>query len=243
MPPQKRSKRNMPGSAHSRPGRCRIIAGEWRGRIISFDDAEGLRPTTDRIRETVFNWLNPYIPGSHCLDCFAGSGVLGLEALSRGAAEVVFIENNRQSWENLKRNLDRFKQGDGGSAAYRARLYHEDAIKYLQSLSLGKDAGSGSADFVQSSSDHASTDKASTDKARVDQLRFDLVFLDPPFHKNLLAQCCSLLDSSGCLAEDAIIYVEHACDEKVELPANWDCIKQKVAGQVAYKLYIVEHGR
>ena len=240
MPPQKRSKRSMPGSAHSRPGRCRIIAGEWRGRIISFDDAEGLRPTTDRIRETVFNWLNPYIPGSHCLDCFAGSGVLGLEALSRGAAEVVFIENNRQSWENLKRNLDMLKHGYGCSAAHRARLYHEDAIKYLQSLSLGKDAGSSPrpADFGQSSSDHASTDKA-----RVDQLRFDLVFLDPPFHKNLLAQSCSLLDSSGCLAEDAIIYVEHARDETVELPANWDCIKQKVAGQVAYKLYIVKHGR
>ena len=229
MPSQKRSKRSSSGSAHSRPGRCRIIAGEWRGRIISFDDAEGLRPTTDRIRETVFNWLNPYIPGSYCLDCFAGSGVLGLEALSRGAGEVVFIENNRQSWENLQRNLDLLKQADGDSAAHRARLYHEDAIKFLQSLSQGKDEDSRA-------------DAANFDQARAGKAGFDLVFLDPPFHRNLLAQSCALLDSSGCLAEDAIIYVEHACDETVELPVNWDCIKQKVAGQVAYKLYIVKHG-
>lgn len=220
MPAQKKSRRSRSGSGHSKSGRCRIIAGDWRGRVISFDDAEGLRPTTDRIRETVFNWLNPYIAGSHCLDCFAGSGVLGLEALSRGAADVVFIENNRQSWGNLKRNLDMLKQGDGGAATDRARLYHEDAVRYLQSLSEGKGTSS-----------------------RSDPSRFDLVFLDPPFHKNLLSQCCSLLDSSGCLAEDAIIYVEHAIDEAVELPASWDCVKQKVAGQVAYKLYIVNQSR
>jgi 16S rRNA (guanine966-N2)-methyltransferase len=217
---QKKSRRGRAGSGHAKTGRCRIIAGDWRGRIISFDDAEGLRPTTDRIRETVFNWLNPYIPGSHCLDCFAGSGVLGLEALSRGAADVVFIESNRQSWENLKRNLDMLKQGDGRSVTDSARLYHEDAIKFLQSLSQGEGGSSKSG-----------------------PTRFDLVFLDPPFHKNLLSQSCSLLDSSGCLAEDAIIYVEHAIDEAAELPANWSCVKQKVAGQVAYKLYIVNHDR
>ena len=227
MSAKKKSRRGRSGSGHPRPGRCRIIAGDWRGRIISFDDAEGLRPTTDRIRETVFNWLNPYIPGSHCLDCFAGSGVLGLEALSRGAADVVFIENNRQSWQNLKRNLDILKEGDGGGAASRARLYHEDAIKFLQS------------DCRVSAADSKSKPRQS----QAEQSKFDVVFLDPPFHKNLLSQSCSLLDSSGCLAEDAIIYVEHAIDEAVELPVNWGCVKQKVTGQVAYKLYIVHRGQ
>ena len=220
MPARKKSQRGRSGSSHAKPGRCRIIAGDWRGRIISFDDAEGLRPTTDRIRETVFNWLNPYIPGSHCLDCFAGSGVLGLEALSRGAADVVFIENNRQSWENLKRNLDKLKASDGGGVADGARLYHEDALDFLQSLSRDKAASSTS-----------------------EAAKFDLVFLDPPFHKEMLSKSCSLLDSSGCLAEDAIIYVEYAIDEAVVLPANWDCVKHKVAGQVAYELYIVKQGR
>ena len=230
MPAKKTSRRGRSGSGQSKPGRCRIIAGDWRGRIISFDDAEGLRPTTDRIRETVFNWLNPYLPGSHCLDCFAGSGVLGLEALSRGAADVVFIENNRQSWQNLKRNLEMLKQGDGSSVSNRVRLYHEDAISFLQSIS-------------RSSVTDSRTKSLQDKRSDAELTRFDLVFLDPPFHKNLLSQSCSLLDNSGCLAEDAIIYVEHAIDETVELPANWDCVKQKVAGQVAYKLYIVKHGR
>jgi len=231
VPRQKKSRRGRSGSGHSKPGRCRIIAGDWRGRIISFDDAEGLRPTTDRIRETVFNWLNPYIAGSHCLDCFAGSGALGFEALSRGAADVVFIENNRQSWENLKRNLDMLKQGGVSGAAERAKLYHEDAIKFLQSISRTP------ATDTKLKPTHA--ERTGFYQAKLDKASFDLVFLDPPFYKNLLSQSCSLLDSSGCLAEDAIIYVEHATDEAVELPANWDCVRQKVAGQVAYKLYIV----
>ena len=87
-------------------GSCRIIGGKWRGRKIKFDDAEGLRPTTDRIRETVFNWLQPYIHQSRCLDAFAGSGVLGFEALSRGAQEIVFIEKNLKTVKRLKENIN-----------------------------------------------------------------------------------------------------------------------------------------
>lgn len=74
--------------------RLRIIAGEWRGRILTFPDALGLRPTPNRVRETVFNWLQGVIIGAHCLDLFAGSGALSLEALSRGAAAAVLIERN-----------------------------------------------------------------------------------------------------------------------------------------------------
>ena len=75
--------------------------------MIRFDDAEGLRPTTDRIRETVFNWLQPYIHQSRCLDLFAGSGVLGFEALSRGASELVFIEKNKKTTNRLRDNISR----------------------------------------------------------------------------------------------------------------------------------------
>jgi 16S rRNA (guanine966-N2)-methyltransferase len=79
----------------------RIIAGEWRGRRIAFADVPGLRPTPDRVRETLFNWLQPYLPGARCLDLFAGSGALGLEALSRGASEAVMVESNRRAAEAL----------------------------------------------------------------------------------------------------------------------------------------------
>ncbi|MEM9303744.1 MAG: 16S rRNA (guanine(966)-N(2))-methyltransferase RsmD [Pseudomonadota bacterium] len=77
----------------SQPGQVRIIGGRWRGRRIDVVDAPGLRPTGDRIRETLFNWLAPWIDGARCLDLFAGTGALGFEAASRGAASVVLVES------------------------------------------------------------------------------------------------------------------------------------------------------
>ncbi len=74
----------------------RIIGGEWRGRLLPVLEKEGLRPTKDMVRETLFNWLNAHLPKSSCLDCFAGTGALGLEAASRGASSVVMIEQDRQ---------------------------------------------------------------------------------------------------------------------------------------------------
>jgi 16S rRNA (guanine966-N2)-methyltransferase len=78
-------------------GQLRIIGGAWRGRKIRFPAVEGLRPTPDRVRETLFNWLAPVIAGSRCLDLYAGSGALGLEALSRGASAVTFVERQRDA--------------------------------------------------------------------------------------------------------------------------------------------------
>ena len=83
----------------------RIIAGEHRGRKLSFVDAPNLRPTPDRMRETLFNWLQPVIHGARCLDLFAGSGALGLESLSRGAGEVVFVEKDAKAAQRLNENL------------------------------------------------------------------------------------------------------------------------------------------
>lgn len=82
-------------------GHIRIIAGTWRGRKLPVLDREGLRPTTDRVRETLFNWLMPFVQGARCLDACAGTGVLGLESLSRGAAWVDFVERDRQLSVNL----------------------------------------------------------------------------------------------------------------------------------------------
>ena len=82
----------------------RIIGGLWRGRKLSFPSIDGLRPTSDRIRETVFNWLAPIITESRCLDLFAGSGALGFEAASRGAASVVMVEADARAYQQLKQH-------------------------------------------------------------------------------------------------------------------------------------------
>ena len=80
-----------------KPGSVRIIGGEWRGRRLSVPDVEGLRPSGDRCRETLFNWLQPSLHGARCADIFAGTGVLGLEAVSRGAASAVLVERSHQA--------------------------------------------------------------------------------------------------------------------------------------------------
>ncbi len=88
-------------SKKNHQNQLRIIAGEWRGRKLSFPDHQGLRPTTDRIRETVFNWLQGRLVGARVLDLFAGSGALGLEAASRGAAEVIMVDNHLPAIESI----------------------------------------------------------------------------------------------------------------------------------------------
>ncbi|WP_150047852.1 MULTISPECIES: 16S rRNA (guanine(966)-N(2))-methyltransferase RsmD [Methylomonas] len=86
----------------------RIIGGEWRSRVVKFDDAPGLRPTPARVRETLFNWLRMQVEGSRCLDLFAGSGALGFEAASRGARHVTLVDSNSQTCRKLRENLARF---------------------------------------------------------------------------------------------------------------------------------------
>ena len=87
----------------------RIIGGQWRGRKLRFPDRQGLRPTLGRVRETLFNWLAASIQGARCLDLYAGSGALGFEALSRGAAEVTFVERDRKAAAALKSNANTLK--------------------------------------------------------------------------------------------------------------------------------------
>lgn len=90
----------------SRPrNTLRIIGGNWRRRRVCFPNVPGLRPTSDRIRETVFNWLQPYLPGARCLDLFAGSGAMGLEALSRGAGSALFVERNPAAAASIRTAL------------------------------------------------------------------------------------------------------------------------------------------
>jgi 16S rRNA (guanine966-N2)-methyltransferase len=105
-------------------GRLRIVAGKWRSRLLPVADEPSLRPTSERIRETLFNWLQSTIEGSRCLDLFAGSGALGLEALSRGAAEVIFVENSARAAAALKDNVTALDASD-------TYIHEADAIDYL----------------------------------------------------------------------------------------------------------------
>lgn len=88
-------------------GYLRIIGGRWRGKKLPVPDIDGLRPTPDRVRETLFNWLARDCPGANVLDCFAGSGALGFEALSRGATQLTMIENEKYACKNLQKQVDR----------------------------------------------------------------------------------------------------------------------------------------
>lgn len=116
----KRHKMNRP-----QPGRLRIVAGNWRSRLLDVADVPGLRPTSERIRETLFNWLAPRIHGAHCLDLFAGTGALGLEALSRGARSAVFVERSALAVSMLNENIERL--GAEGAA-----VLQMDAVDYLR---------------------------------------------------------------------------------------------------------------
>jgi 16S rRNA (guanine966-N2)-methyltransferase len=114
----------MKTRARTPPGEVRIIGGEWRGRRVPVLDAKGLRPTADRIRETLFNWLAPVIGGTRCLDLYAGTGVLGIEALSRGAAETSFVERQFTVAHPLEETLRRLGARDG-------RVVTGDALRFL----------------------------------------------------------------------------------------------------------------
>lgn len=84
----------------------RVIGGQWRGRKLQFPERPGLRPTGDRIRETLFNWLGPHLHNAKCLDLFAGSGALGIEALSRGAAHCDFVDADREAITSVDHHLN-----------------------------------------------------------------------------------------------------------------------------------------
>ncbi|GAA0812637.1 16S rRNA (guanine(966)-N(2))-methyltransferase RsmD [Colwellia asteriadis] len=179
----------------STTGQIRIIAGKHRGRKLPVLMADGLRPTTDRVKETVFNWLMPYIPQAQCLDCFAGSGGLGFEALSRGAKTVTLIELNKAAAKQLQANKALL-------SANEINVINNDALSFLQQT---------------------------TDT-------FDVVFIDPPFRQNLVAQTAIALNA-GKLTDNAMIYVEMEVESTQQLPSNWALLKEKTAGQVIYQLY------
>ena len=124
------------GSARQRRGKnkaesggvVRVIGGHWRGRKLAFSASDGLRPTPDRVRETLFNWLAGEIEGARCVDLFAGSGALGLEALSRGAGSCDFVDSSPRHCQQISNHLSELEAGDT------ATVICTDALDYLAKL-------------------------------------------------------------------------------------------------------------
>ena len=109
----------------TKPGKLRIIGGEWRSRLLAVADLPGLRPTTDRVRETLFNWLQNYLPGASCLDLFAGSGALGFEAASRGCKSVLMFELQAEAAAILAANIKTLQ-------ADKIQLLQQDVMHWLK---------------------------------------------------------------------------------------------------------------
>lgn len=180
-------------------GSIRIISGQFRGRKLPVQDAEGLRPTTDRTKETLFNWLMSDIRDSRCLDLFAGSGSLGIEALSRHAANVTFVDVNKAAAQQIRQNLSLLR-----------------VPKENYSIFQG-DAG------------HI-----------VSQLKapYDIVFLDPPFHRNLLPDIINQLTDLSLVKKGGLIYIECEIEHAdYSVPQHWRRIKESQTKQLSYRLF------
>jgi 16S rRNA (guanine966-N2)-methyltransferase len=179
----------------------RIIGGQWRGRKLSFIPADGLRPTTDRIRETLFNWLAPCLHDARCADLFAGSGALGLEALSRGAAHCDFVDTSSGTLAQIGRHLTQL------GASERAQCHAMPAESFLGTP----------------------------------RPPFDIVFIDPPFDRDLAAPVCNLLAERRLLTANALVYVETGAGEPCPgVPQHWRLHREKSTGGVAYRLFSMD---
>lgn len=195
-------KKNAPqnkAAKQNNDGFIRVISGQFRGRKLPVKDVQGLRPTTDRIKETLFNWLMQDVRDANVLDCFAGSGGLGFESLSRYAKKTTFLELEPLAATQVAHNIVSLNVKN-------ADLIQTNTLTYLGKKNDGE--------------------------------AFNLVFIDPPFRKDLAQTCCDLLENNQWLTPDAIVYVEVETDlSAFTPPANWLLIKDKKAGQVFCRLY------
>ena len=176
----------------------RIIAGNMKGRKLNSPKDNAVRPTSDKVKEAVFSMIGEYIDGASVIDLFAGSGNLGLEALSRGANVCYFCDNSDESIRLLKSNIELCKAGG------RSRIFHGDFRKALSGI---------------------------PEKA-------DIIFLDPPYEKELLEKCFINISETGALKEGGIIVAEH--DGKMilcEIISSFNKMKEKKYGKVFVSLY------
>ncbi len=229
----KRPTKSQSKAAGKAVGSVRIIGGQFKRRNVSFVDGEGLRPTPDRLRETLFNWLLADIHGARVLDSCAGSGVLGFEALSRGAAHCTFIEANAQQAQTLSQNAEQLHLTDERFIIEQGRA--EVVLKHNVNTA-------------------AATDATNT------RAPFHIVFIDPPYADELWQPILTTLITQALIDTETLIYLEADKDLTLQLSQlsetlnenlsetlgnnsdfaqilSFSCVKQSKVGQVVAGLY------
>jgi len=179
-------------------GEIRIIGGKWKGKKIYFDLNDDLRPTPDRAKETLFNWLGQDLKKMYCLDLFSGTGALGFEAFSRGAEKVTFVEKNKEYLQKIKKvYLEMSEKAD-------CDFFCAECFEWIQKNNSGT--------------------------------KYDLIFIDPPFNKNLIHDLLTAILEKELLSKNGQIYFEFEKKLKLEIPESLKLKKKKSLGKKSYVL-------
>jgi len=179
-------------------GEIRIIGGKWKGKKIYFDLNDDLRPTPDRAKETLFNWLGQDLKKMYCLDLFSGTGALGFEAFSRGAEKITFVERNKDYLQEIKKvYLEMSEKAD-------CDFFCADCLEWIQNNNSGT--------------------------------KYDLIFIDPPFNKNLIHDLLAAILEKELLSKNGQIYFEFEKKLDLEIPESLNLKKKKSLGKKSYVL-------
>jgi 16S rRNA (guanine966-N2)-methyltransferase len=181
------------------PGKVRIISGTLRGRKIAVPDVPGVRPTTDRVRETLFNWLMPYTQGAKGLDLFAGSGALGFELLSRGGAHVMFIDENPKVIQQLNITAETLGVQTSVTIQRRSLLPKKTEVMLNENMAVNLLSGCGN---------------------------FDIVFCDPPYDALLANDALSWILTRVPLSPNVLIYIECSRSEALHIPVGVEVFRK-----------------
>ena len=179
-------------------GEIRIIGGKWKGKKIFFDLSDDLRPTPDRAKETLFNWLGQNLSEMNCLDLFSGTGALGLEAISRGAKRVTFVEKNKKYLQKIQDV--HLEMGEKNECDF----YCEECLEWIKKNSFN--------------------------------IKYDLIFIDPPFNKNLIHDLLSVVLKKDILSKNGKIYFEFEKELDLKIPESLSLKKRKSLGKKNYIL-------
>ena len=178
----------------------RISGGYLKGKNIPFDHKSSLRPTSNKLREILFDWLQFEIKDFECLDLFSGTGALGIEAISRGAKNSFFVELNKKNYRLIKSNLKQLELESKSTVLFK------DAISWTSKNDLSK---------------------------------FNLIFVDPPFNKDIEEEVLEVLASNKTLSSACKIYLEHSKFSSIEIPSSFTILKEKNLGDV--KAYLLRY--
>ena len=179
-------------------GEIRIIGGKWKGKKIYFDLNDDLRPTPDRAKETLFNWLGQDLKKMYCLDLFSGTGALGFEAFSRGAEKVTFVEKNKEYLQKIKKVYQEMSEKAD------CDFFCAECLEWIQNDNSGT--------------------------------KYDLIFIDPPFNKNLIHDLLAAVLEKELLSKNGQIYFEFEKKLDLEIPESLNLKKKKSLGKKSYVL-------